>query len=116
MSDETYDIVFIDGLHLCEQVHRDILNSLAHLRPGGVVVLHDMLPETEQAQLREMCKGDWNGDCWKAFVKYRKESPFECYTVDQDFGCAVIDTALPRTSRVDSLPESYEQMLYSEFI
>lgn len=30
-----YDVIFIDGLHLENQVDRDISNALKHLNPGG---------------------------------------------------------------------------------
>ena len=44
--DETFDIIFIDGLHEGEQVKRDISNSLKILNPGGVTLLHDLNPPT----------------------------------------------------------------------
>ena len=38
---ETFDIIFVDGLHEYEQTLRDILNSLDHLAEGGSIVVHD---------------------------------------------------------------------------
>jgi hypothetical protein len=73
---EKFDIVFIDGLHLCEQVYKDILNSLKFLNPNGVIVLHDILPAREELQTRERTTSEWNGDCWKAFLKYKYESDY----------------------------------------
>ena len=45
-----YDAIFIDGLHLENQVDRDISNALEHLNPGGAVIVHDCLPTTPQSQ------------------------------------------------------------------
>lgn len=33
-----FDIIFIDGLHLSEQVEIDILNSLKHISNDGVII------------------------------------------------------------------------------
>lgn len=89
---QTFDIVFIDGLHHSDQVYRDIMNSMRFLNGGGVVVLHDILPVREDQQRREPSPLAWNGDCWKAFLKYKYESPYLCYVIDRDWGCGVIDT------------------------
>lgn len=45
--DYQFDVVFIDGLHLAEQVDRDISNSLKILKQKGFLVLHDCNPPTE---------------------------------------------------------------------
>ena len=43
---DQYDLIFIDGLHLEEQVDKDIANALICLQPGGTIVLHDCSPPT----------------------------------------------------------------------
>ena len=48
---ETFDIIFIDGLHEAKQVERDILNSLEVLNEGGYIVCHDMNPIVYERQL-----------------------------------------------------------------
>jgi hypothetical protein len=47
MSDERFELIFIDGLHLAEQVLRDIWNSVAALAPGGAILLR--LPPLDPA-------------------------------------------------------------------
>jgi tetratricopeptide (TPR) repeat protein len=32
LSDDTFDVIFIDGLHYCEQVYKDVRNALLRLR------------------------------------------------------------------------------------
>jgi len=44
VSQETFDFIYIDGLHHWEQVYSDFVCSLARLRPGGLILLDDTLP------------------------------------------------------------------------
>jgi hypothetical protein len=99
---ETYDIIFIDGLHLEEQVKKDIENSLTHLNKGGIIVVHDCLPSAEYEQLREWISGKpWTGDVWKAFATMRFErTDLMMYVVDTDYGCGLIER------RADFMPLS----------
>lgn len=86
-----YDIIFIDGLHIFEQVYRDITNSLKWLNPNGTIVVHDCNPLTEITQRRERASNAWHGDVWKSILKLRMENPdVSVYTVDTDEGCGII--------------------------
>ena len=86
-----YDLIFIDGLHLFEQAHRDIINALAWLTDNGTIVVHDCNPLLEKTQRRVHTSGAWHGDVWKAILKLRMEEPdLSIYTVDTDEGCTVI--------------------------
>jgi hypothetical protein len=88
---QKYDIVFVDGLHLHEQVYRDIINSVNNLNENGVIVVHDCNPITEITQRRERASDAWHGDVWKAIVQLRMENPeLEIYTVNTDEGCGII--------------------------
>jgi hypothetical protein len=88
---QKYDIIFIDGLHLFEQVYRDITNSLNNLENNGIIVVHDCNPITEITQRRERASDSWHGDVWKAIVKLKiEESNINICTVDTDEGCGII--------------------------
>ena len=117
---DSFDIILIDGLHEHNQVYRDIKNSLEHLNPGGVIILHDCLPTTEYMQrtLYESQYGyAWTGDVWKAFTKARAELPYLMYTIDTDFGCGIIDTRFPlEPQELPELPTDMEAMNYDHFI
>ena len=100
-TDYPYDIIFIDGLHLAEQVERDIHNSLKHLAEGGTIVVHDCNPPTADHAAREprvfKRREDgteyplWNGDVWKAWVMTRiLHSELIMCVVDADWGCGII--------------------------
>lgn len=90
---QNYDIIFIDGLHLAEQVTRDIENSLTYLNEGGIIVVHDCLPSEEYEQLREGLGGKpWTGDVWKAFAGLRmSRRDLRMSVVDTDCGCGLIE-------------------------
>ena len=111
-----FDIIFIDGLHTCDQAYADIMNALGVLNPGGVIVIHDCLPSSEQMQLHAESYpgGIWTGDVWKAFVKARTELPYLMYTIDTDFGCGIIDTAQKR-SKIPPLPTDMNKMSYEDY-
>lgn len=86
-----YDLVFIDGLHHCETVYRDICNALTVLSPGGMVVCHDMNPVTEEMQAVPRKTTMWTGDCWKAWVRLRRDWPdLPAVMADTDYGVGVI--------------------------
>jgi len=87
-----YDIVMVDGLHIYDQVMRDVENSLAHLRPGGAIVLHDCNPPEESNQVEEYDgKSPWNGTVWKAIARLRMTRPdLAIYVIDTDWGVGVI--------------------------
>ncbi len=85
-----YDIIFIDGLHHSDQVDKDIENSLKHLVPNGVIVLHDCSPEKEEYSLVPRVTGPWHGDVYKSVLNFRKKYKHTIFTVDTDCGCGVI--------------------------
>ena len=91
-----FDVIFIDGLHLAEQVDKDINNALNFISDDGFIVLHDCNPPT-QWHAREThnyeispAMQNWNGSTWKAFVKYRKETNLSLCCIDSDWGIGII--------------------------
>ena len=91
-EDKMYDLIFIDGLHLEDQALRDIENSLKHLNPSGIIVVHDCNPPARKYQRkRPPLKGIWPGTVWRAIAKLRmmRKDIFIC-VVDTDWGCGII--------------------------
>lgn len=87
-----WDIIFIDGLHEASQVTKDIENALSRLAPGGSIILHDVNPPTLEHTTTGDKGGNWNGDCYKAFILAQRTYPqYEFYTIDTDWGCGVIN-------------------------
>jgi hypothetical protein len=94
-----YDLVFIDGDHECNQVLRDIDNSIKHLSPNGIIFIHDTKPHTELMQRSpmpdssELCEnGLWTGDVWKAIAKFRSSrKDFSVKTLDIQLGLTILE-------------------------
>ena len=85
-----FDIIFIDGLHIYDQVIKDINNSLKFLNKDGFILIHDCLPRTKAHQAIPRYRGSWNGDVWKAIVEMRTKKDVETYTCKIDYGIGVI--------------------------
>lgn len=75
-SNTRFNIVFIDGLHQCEQVVRDINNSIRFLNENGKILVDDIIPLNYDEQLKIPKKHyyddtvlktmvPWTGDVWK---------------------------------------------------
>ena len=63
--DERFDLIFLDGLHLFDQTLRDLLHSVQRLKPGGAIVIDDVLPSSYGASLRDL----------EESAKFRRMSP-----------------------------------------
>ena len=87
---EIFDCIFIDGLHEYAQVRKDIVNSLKFLNEGGIILLHDCLPNNYYEQAIPRCQWLWNGDVWKAIVETRKSKDVDVYTCYADYGIGII--------------------------
>ena len=103
---QTYDIIFIDGLHLAHQVIRDIDNSLAYLNRGGAIVLHDCSPIKKEHASKKYTGGTWNGTVWEGFAEFRfTRTDLSMCVVDIDCGCGVVSRGhqeiLPRPDKLD---------------
>lgn len=96
---EMYDIIFIDGDHECNQVLRDIDNSIRHINDNGIIFVHDTKPHTELMQRSpmphhtELCeRGLWTGDVWKAIAKFRSQrTDFSVKTFDTELGLTILE-------------------------
>ena len=89
-SKETFDCIFIDGLHVYHQVKKDIINSLKSLNQNGVIFIHDCLPNNVFQQAVPRCKFGWTGEVWKAIVEFRTLDYVDTYTCYADMGMGVI--------------------------
>ena len=93
--DETFNLIFVDGLHTGDQVCTDISSALNVLNPSGFSLLHDMTPPTV-FHAREEYDVDgkfpaWNGTSWEGYAWHRKHSPqLSMCVVDADWGVGVV--------------------------
>lgn len=65
IGQETFDLAFIDGLHLFEQVLKDFINLERYARKDSVILIHDCLPIAPIVAERNRCTGFWTGDVWR---------------------------------------------------
>lgn len=103
-NEETFDIIFIDGLHWSEQVYKDITNSLKILNEGGYIICHDMNPHLEfiQRYPQPKVESEWTGDCWRAWVKLKSErDDINMCVVNTDYGCGVITKGEQKLITID---------------
>lgn len=96
-----FDVVFIDGLHFSEQVRRDFNNARRCLTPGGVIVLHDCLPDDEHHQDPDRARpmfadgahdpdvGRWTGDVWRVVVELASSRDVDVAMWPGDCGCGL---------------------------
>ena len=87
---DKFDIVFIDGLHIYDQVKRDILNSVDCLKENGIILIHDCMPDNMSKQAVPRYRMIWNGDVWKAIVDLRQKEDLEIFTCSIDQGIGII--------------------------
>jgi hypothetical protein len=107
---ETFDVIFIDGLHTAEQAGRDIKNALAILNLGGTIFVHDTDPTGEAEQNEERTTRKWFGSVWKAWARLRAErTDLKMITLEMDCGIGVI-----RTGRQTAYKGPYET--YADYV
>ncbi len=111
-----FDVIFIDGLHLAEQVNRDVINSLRYIKDDGFIVLHDCNPPTEWHArenyyfFNSPAKCFWNGTTWKAFLKYRFDNSLYSCCIDTDWGVGILSPKhqIGNAIKVDNVFFEYE--------
>jgi hypothetical protein len=110
-----WDLIFIDGLHISQQVKRDVLNSLEHISENGYIVLHDCNPpDIFHAREDYYIDGKpqpWNGTVWKVIYWLRTHrSDLKVCVVDTDYGVGIIKRGF--SDLIDFDNEFFE---YNEF-
>jgi Methyltransferase domain len=116
--EKKYDLIFIDGLHLYEQVIKDVNNSLKHLQENGIIVLHDCNPTDYLLQIRNIQDfnlSSWTGDVWKAILHFRKKENLNVYVVDTDYGIGLIKPGY-QDVYINSFRQKTEEFEYEHLV
>lgn len=106
-----FDLVFVDGLHTRDQVVRDVLNSLRHLSPSGVIVVHDCDPPDHGSAQEKQCGGVWCGTVWRGWLDLRADPRLAdrwLGVVDTDLGCGVIARGPAPVPLAEPAPEDLD--------
>lgn len=98
---DTFDVIFIDGLHHYEQVTRDVDNALQCLNEHGYIIIHDMLPVYEdETSMPDPIKSPhsryWLGDVWRLSFDLMERSDITFKLISMDCGCGII-SKIPQT-------------------
>jgi hypothetical protein len=118
------DVAFIDGLHTYAQSLADVEHGLEYVNPGGVILMHDCSPQSEEMATEVSSPAEaarrgresfWTGDVWKTILFLRStRNDLVVNVLDCDFGIGV---SLP--GRPDNLvpcsPEEIRQFTYRDF-
>ena len=110
---ETFDLVFIDGLHEYSQVKKDILNSLKFLNKDGLILVHDCLPESMSKQAVPRYRMIWNGDVWKSIVDLRQDKNINIYTCEMDQGIGVIQKK--ENTKILKIDKNIKKLKFKDF-
>lgn len=85
-----FDVVFIDGLHIYEQVHRDVVNAMRSVDEGGWIALHDMIPRDWLEEHVPRVSPIWSGDVWKVGFELAQAANVDFRLLMVDHGVGVI--------------------------
>ena len=86
---ESFDLIFIDGLHHSDQVEKDIVNAWNFLNTKGQILIHDIKPPTFDSQVIPRKQKVWCGDVWRAWYGL-KNTKLKLGYLEEDFGLGVI--------------------------
>ena len=84
---DSFDLIFLDGLHTYQQTYRDLINSLRHASPRSVILIDDVVPgdevsaiaDAEEAKAERARRGlagiAWQGDVFRLIPVLRDHHP-----------------------------------------
>jgi hypothetical protein len=75
-GDIKFDLIYIDACHEKYQVYRDFCNSIKHLKKDGMIILHDILPLTQN----HTCINTLNGNVYEMWIDLVKNYPKQTAT------------------------------------
>lgn len=119
-KDIKFDVIFIDGLHLAEQVNKDIINALDFIKEDGFIVLHDCNPPTQWHAREEYrytlspAKGYWNGTTWKAFMKWRFNNSLNSCCIDSDWGIGILSKTKKIGDSIENINPFFEYQIFKD--
>jgi len=105
---KTFDIIFVDGLHLEHQSTKDIHNSIKVLNENGTIIAHDCLPQTEE--FTQLCH---SGTVYRSIIDLRYNNPeLTVLTIDTDCGCTMITKSSKPTKPYSCVPIELAKTFY----
>jgi predicted O-methyltransferase YrrM len=72
VGSDHFDLAFIDGLHLFDQVLRDFASLEHYASKSSIILIHDCLPRDRITSERKRTTTFWTGDVWKSTLCLRE--------------------------------------------
>ena len=91
--EQKYDVIYIEGIYVFEQVYSDIQNAKARLSESGFIIIGGINPPTESCTvpLQHYTSGAWLGQAYKAYIRSKYEEPdWAGFALDLDFGYGIL--------------------------
>ena len=107
-KDINFDLIFIDGLHTYDQCQKDIINSLKFLKPNGIILLHDILPQNSYEE-----KPHRSGDICKIAVELANSKNINFKIANIDNGVGIVK---PMQDFKYSIVENLNNKNYQKFV
>jgi hypothetical protein len=85
--DQSFDLVFLDGLHHWQQTYCDLLSTLNHTSDGALILIDDVVPDDELSAMTDypaalaakesagIFDGRWHGDVFKVLMAISDHHP-----------------------------------------
>ena len=117
------DLAFLDGMHRCEFLLRDFLNTERSCKRNSVILLHDCVPVEEPMTHREQGAappilehrtGWWTGDVWRtvqALKRFRSDLTITAYDAPPTGVVAVTNLNPSSTELTDNYQNIVHEML-----
>ena len=109
-----FDLIFIDGHHVYDQVIKDINNSLGCLNKDGTILVHDCLPASFFQQAVPRSQHIWTGDVWKAIAMIGTNPDLYTHICCIDYGVGII-LRKPNENILNISMEKIKKMTYKDF-
>lgn len=110
-----FDLVFLDGLHTYDQLHRDVQNALKCTRSGGFIGIHDLVPRNWKEEHVPRLNGDWTGNVWKVGLELAASEGinFRLFLIDHGVGLIHVDEQCSR--KLADLSHELEECRFADF-
>lgn len=124
-SGESFDLIFLDGLHEARQTYRDIINAFALLKSPGFVLVDDVWPTdfassigdrrlSEKQKIRDgVSHRRWYGDVYKAIGLVWSSNPelsIQIIGDDKEAHAQAVLTRVDSTSVPRTAPRFAEEL------
>lgn len=113
---QKFDLIFIDGSNLENQVTKDINNSIKHLNKDGCIIIKNCNPTNKVYQRENFYNNGqylpWNGTTWKSYAKLRMNNPnLSMRVINCEWGIGIIKFGRQKCySKIDNLKYNHLDM------